>query len=237
MKLPSRILTIICIALLPFTAIAHGYWLETEGPHKAKKETTVKLYFGDYTAGEKVSGKSLDKMKDIKMSVITPAGEKQSIEMKQQEAYWEGTFTPQTDGTYEITGINDEREVQDWTKHHLGIVRPIQYLKTQYQVGKKATPAQAPLFLDVAIAQTSAKNYEVSIRKNGAPLEAQEVLLAAYGQKERVFNTDVNGKVVFNIDNPAWYVLSTEWIDKTPGEFKQKAYKTVRHRLDVSLGK
>jgi len=125
---------LIAVLCLPFGVWAHGYWIETEGTHKPGAAVVVKLYFGDYVAGERLSGKTLDKMKDIKVFVTTPKGDRQQVEMKQGEHYWEGVFLPQGDGAYLLTGINDVREVQDWTKHNLGIVRPIQYLQAVYTV-------------------------------------------------------------------------------------------------------
>lgn len=237
MRSLARLFTTIAIVLLPFMSNAHGYWIETEGNHKANEIVTVKMYYGDYPAGEKLSGKSLDRMKDIKVFVTNKNGGKQEIAMKQTNNYWEGTFTPSADGVYEITGVNDVREVQDWTKHNLGITRPVQYLKAVYMVGAGKAGKDEPLFLDIKIKSTKDGNYEAVITKDSKPLAAQKVIMSAYGAEELELTTDKKGKTAFRLVNPGLYIISIDWIDNTPGEFKGKKYETVRHRLDYSVYK
>ncbi|HTN46791.1 MAG TPA: DUF4198 domain-containing protein [Flavipsychrobacter sp.] len=225
---------LLCLSSLQLSA--HGYWLELQGSGKAKKPCTIKMYYGDYPVGERLSGKTLDKMKDIKVYVLTPSGEKQSVTMTQMNDFWQGSFTPQAKGRYEIIGINDEREVQDWTKHHLGITRPVQYLKTTYAVGQ-AGEQQASLFLDMRVVRMDKTNYEVTLLKQGTALPAQKLVLAEFDKGETEFTTDVNGKINIKLDNPGLYILSVDWIDYTPGSFKGKNYETVRHRLDIAIEK
>lgn len=226
---------VIAIVLLPFTAFAHGYWMEAEGSHKIKEPVTVKLFFGEYIAGERLSGEKLDRMKDIKVYVATPGGEKQEVIMQQLHDYWEGTFTPQAEGAYEITGINDTREVQDWTKHDLGITRPIQYLKTSYLVGNNNAFQPASLFLDANIHEISKRKYEVLLTKNKLAVPSEKVTVTEYNGEAKDLVTDKDGKASFTLDKPGVYLIGVEWIDKTPGTFKDKPYETVRHKLDVSL--
>lgn len=227
----------VCMILLPFLANAHGYWFETEGSHKANEPVTIKLYFGDFPAGIRSNGQALDKVKDIKVYVTTPGGDKQQVAMKQTPDYWEGSYTPQADGTYEITGINDVRDVQDWTKHNLGIVRPIQYMEVLYTVGNVATKPAATQFIDLAISETSANNYTLHVTKKGKPIASQKILLSSFGGEEHTVETDARGNATVALENPALYVFSIDWIDTKSGKFNGKKYETVRHRLDVSMYK
>ncbi len=213
---------------------AHGYWIELEGSKKLHKPCIIKLYYGDYPVGERLSGKTLDKMKDIRVYVIAPSGEKQPVEMIQHHDYWQGSFIPQSKGRYEVTGINDERAVQDWTRHHLGITRPVQYLKMSYDVGK-ATGEVTDLYLDAYVQRISKGNYEVTLLKDGKALSEQKFVLSRYDKGDEDFVTDNHGKANISMQKPGLYILSTDWIDTDPGTFKGKEYETVRHRLDVSL--
>lgn len=237
MRALIRSILFLSILLLPFTTIAHGYWFEIEGSHKLNEPVTVKLYFGDFPAGIRSSGQALDKVKDITVSVAAPGAEKQQIVMKQTPDYWEGSFTPKTEGTYEITGINDIREVQDWTKHELGIVRPIQYMKVNYAVGDARTQQASANFIDMAITEVKSNNYTLHITKGGKLLAKQKILLSSFGGKEYTVETNAKGDANIELENAALYVFSIDWIDKTQGTFKDKKYETVRHRLDVSLYK
>lgn len=225
---------ILALLLLPFAGFAHGYWMEAEGSHKLKEPVTVKLYFGEYASGEKLSGKYLDRMKDIRVYVQVPGGARQLLAMKQLADYWEGTFTPDVEGTYQITGINDEREVQDWTTHNLGITRPIQYLETTYQAGALVTRPVPSSLLGVQLKAVEGQ-YEILVLKNNKPLSSAEVTVSLFGKKEKVLRTNKDGKASFHADSPGIYLVGVEWIDPTPGQFKEKPYQTVRHKLDYSL--
>jgi hypothetical protein len=85
------------------------------------------------------------------------------------------------------------------------------------------------------ISKTAANNYEVAVTKNGKKLAEQSINIASYGGGEKAVTTDKKGKATVTLEKPGVHVLSVEWIDKTPGEFKGKKYETVRHILDYSL--
>ena len=150
MSLLRGLLSVVLL-FLSIAAGAHGYWIEVEGKHQTQEATIIRLYYGDYAMGEKLSGATLDKMKDIKVTVLAPGGYKEEVAMTQKADYWEGYFIPKVFGRYVVIGVNDTRDVQDWTKHNLGITRPVQYLKTTYDVGKTVTETPSPLFLDVRV--------------------------------------------------------------------------------------
>lgn len=234
MQLLKKILLALVLAT-PLNLLAHGYWIELEGPHKAKETLTIKLIFGDYHLAERLTGDKLDKMKDIKVFITLPDGSKQAIAMTQQNDCWKGTFVPQTDGNYTISGINDEREVQDWTKHGLGITRPVQYLKTVYTVGKKAAEHSSGDLFDLRIQEKAKGHYEALLTKNNTPLDTCYITVVNPAGDEEEVKTNREGKATFTTAKPGLHVISVEWIDKMPGTFKGKEYKTVRHRMDYTL--
>lgn len=234
MKLLPRLIALLLLTL-PLSVFAHGYWIETQGSHQVNQPVTIRLYYGEYMSGERLSGSTLDKMKEIRVSVSTPAGEQVAVTMKQLADYWEGNFTPQTEGGYTITGINDEREVQDWNRHGLGIVRPVQYLKAIYQVGGATTALSPSSFLDVAVSKPQGSSYAIQSFKNNVPFAGATILVTHPGGEETTLVADKDGKATFTVDKPGLYLVGIEWIDKTPGQFKQKNYETVRHQLDYSL--
>jgi hypothetical protein len=228
-------LTAIFFMLSPVTLWAHGYWIEVAGNHKVKEAVTIKLFYGEYVSGERLAGNYLDKMKDIKVYVSIPGAGKQEITMKQLAGYWEGIFIPEKEGSYEISGINDKREVQDWTKHNLGIVRPVQYLKTVYQVGSATSSLVSPAFLDIKVETTDKNKYEVKLVKNDSAFRYAKITITHPAGWEKILSADKEGKASFTSVGQALYLVSVEWIDKTPGIFKEKAYETTRHQLDFSF--
>lgn len=231
----SIILFTLMYLFIPVYTNAHGYWVEAEGSHKVKEPFTIKLYFGEYATGEKLSGSFLDRMKEIKVFVKIAGGQQQAVQMKQLEDYWVGTYTPQVEGSYEITGINEEREVQDWKRHNLGIVRPVQYLKTIYQVGDKITQQSSQLFIDTEVTLVSPGIYRIKTYKNSSAYTESTILITGPDGGEIKLNADKNGIAEFTAPKPGLFLVDIEWIDKTPGQFKQKAYETVRYKMDFSL--
>lgn len=230
----ARLSYIALFLLLPFITTAHGYWIELQGTHKINEPVTIQLYYGEYSLGERMSGKYLDKMKDIKVYVQLADGKKTQITMQQTDSFWAGSFTPTSNGTYVITGINDVRDVQDWTKHNLGITRPVQYLKAYYTVQKhKQNKSQLPL--DLSVKNRSKGKFELTVLKNGEPIPEQKLLIASSDDGAEEYTTDTKGKLVVTLKNIGLYIISIDWIDQTPGSFNDKQYETVRHRLDYSL--
>lgn len=196
---------------------------------------TIKLYFGEYGAGETLSDTYLDRMKEIKVFVITPGGQQVAVEMKQLKDYWSGSYTPQAEGVYTITGINEEREVQDWKRHNLGIVRPVQYLKAIYKVGNKDNQQSSKLFLDTEINTLSPGNYSIKVFKNASPYAGSTILITHPDGGETKLETDKDGLAKFTAPKAGLFLVDVEWIDKTPGQFKEKAYETIRYKMDFSL--
>ncbi len=235
MNILSKLIIATALLLAPTTLMAHGYWIELEGNHKVNEPVTVKLVFGDYPAGERLTGKFLDKMKDINVYVQYGNNKREQIEMEQTNDCWIGTFTPSTSATYEVTGINDTRDVQDWTKHHLGVVRPIQYLKAYYQVGKSANEGGTNFLLDASIKKLANGKYEITVLKNGHPLPQQKIVISGYGNYNQEPTTSNDGRATIKLKKKGLHVMSIDWIDKTPGTYKNKKYETIRHRLDYSL--
>lgn len=227
------LLKLIIAILLPFTTLGHGYWIELQGSHKVNEPVTIRLYFGEYSIGERLSDNFLDRMKDIKV-YIQHNGTKEDVTMTQQKDYWEGTYTPQNEGSYEIIGINDERDVQDWTQHGLGIVRPIQYLKAIYQAGPQQSVLKASSFLDVIVSGKDGR-YFIKLYKNSQVNASAKLTVTHPNGEETSLETDEEGNAVFTATTPGLYLIGAEWIDPVPGKFKGKDYKTVRHKLDYSL--
>ncbi|MGR3812116.1 nickel transport complex, NikM subunit,transmembrane [Jiulongibacter sp. NS-SX5] len=223
--------------LLPLLGSAHGYWLEVPAKANLNGEVTVKLYYGEYASQIREVGDRLDKMELIEVSVITPEGFKIPLEMNQTHTHWEAKYTPTGNGEYQVIGINDTREVQDWHKHNLGITRPIQYLRTSFIVGNGTVTeltSNNTQYLDIKIQQNE-NNVEIWAFKNGEALAKSKVRVVnpEGWLQDKWSNKAGFVSVVPNEDG--LYLVEIEWIDKTPGSFKDKAYESIRHKCDVTF--
>jgi hypothetical protein len=215
-------------------AKAHTYWITTEGSHKINDPVQVRIWFGEYITGELMSGKSLDKIKDIRMMVRFAGQSDMPLIMTQDTGYWKGSFIPAKEGSYEIIGINDTREVQDWTKHGFGIVRPVQYLKHIYRVGTVETAQSSGSFLDI-IMQNKDSQQQLQLFKNGKPATNTKFFISRPDGEEVPVETDEKGIARFETPIPGLYIIGFEWVDKTAGRFLGKEYTGTRYRLDASF--
>ncbi|RYD75376.1 MAG: hypothetical protein EOP53_16575 [Sphingobacteriales bacterium] len=225
---------IIILMVSTLSVKAHTYWIQTEGSHKINELVQVKIYFGEYVTGEIMKGKALDKVKDIKLLVRFEGLEDMLLTMIQDSACWKGSFTPAQAGSYEIIGINDTREVQDWHKHGFGIVRPVQYLKTIYQVGAVATPQSNKAFLDI-VTQKKEDFYTLLVYKNRQPAAKTKFFISQPDGEEVPVETNEKGMVEYKPTSKGLYIIGIEWVDKTPGIFSGKEYTSIRYRLDASF--
>ncbi|MDZ7933551.1 MAG: DUF4198 domain-containing protein [Emticicia sp.] len=228
-----RIITV--LIFLPFLSIAHGYWLETKGSGKVGEPVKVLLYYGEYASEIREKGNKLDKMADILVSVIDPKGEKMAIKMTQTETHWEGDFTPTEEGNYQIIGVNDTREVQDWHKHKLGITRPVQFVRTNYLAGNaEFSSSKSTQFLDL-IANKQGEFIAFTAFKDNVPLTKTSIKIINPHSWEKTKISNERGKITFLPTVKGMYLVEVEWIDKTPGVFKGKPYETIRYKSETSV--
>lgn len=223
------------ILLFSINAKAHTYWVTTEGSHRVNEWVKIKIYFGEYVTGELLSGKALDKIKDIKILVRISGEADNFIEMVQDTGFWEGSFVPHKEGSYEIIGLNNTREVQDWTKHGFGIVRPVQYLKHVYQVGNLATQQSSSAFFDITLNQLNDSIYSGKIFKNNSVAAHCKFFISTPNGDETAYETDQHGNYTFTATKPGLYLIGIDWIDNTKAVFKGKPYNSTRHRMDASI--
>lgn len=226
---------LVMAVMLPILSMAHGYWLETKGSGKVGEPVKVLLFFGEYGANLREKGTKLDKMADIKVALIDVVGNKTDIQMTQTDTHWEGTFTPKTAGNYQILGINDTREVQDWTKHKLGITRPVQFLRTNYVAGNiPNNQSKTYQFFDI-VAELQKDVLKITIIKDKQPSEKTSVTIINPQTWEKTNLTNTDGTVTFPLAGKGLYLIEAEWIDTTKGNFKGKDYESIRYKSETTF--
>jgi len=230
----KNIILLCSLIMMPILTMAHGYWLEVKGSGKAGEPVKVQIFYGEYNNQGRMKGKSLDKMADIKLFVIDEAGNRSDIQTAQTETHWEGSFTPKTDGLYQVLGINETREVQDWTKHNLGIVRPMQYLRTTYLVGKSSNSQKNTNFIDI-IASESDNGVTLTAFKNNVPADKAKLTVISPDGWEKAKITSERGRASFVPITKGLYLIESEIIDKTPGEYKGKPYDSIRYHVETTI--
>lgn len=232
-----KIYFIISVLLfLPFLTKAHAYWLELDGTGKVGAEVKVKIYFGEYENNLREQGSRLAGMKDFRAYVIDPSGKQLAISLVQTQTCWEGRFTPTEAGHYQVLGVNDTREVQDLTSHGLGILRPIEYLRSSYIAEGRSSAHVAKPHSDLDIlARHEASQLVVNVYSHQQPLaKVKLTVLNPQGWKKSL-TTGVDGTARFSPTGPGLYIVEAELSDKTPGQYKGKDYPVVRTKSALSV--
>ncbi len=186
-KLVSKLTLGFILLSAPMTVNAHNIWLEVKGSGKINDKAQVQLYFGEYGEDTPEKGSKLDRLKDIKIYVIDALGSKTEVVMTQTETNWQGTFETKTAGTYQIIGINDQGEVRDMSKKHLGFGRSILNLRSCYTV---KTPV--------------AKDYAIQPLDLTAQKQNESYMLTAFKDKKE--QCDLNITII----NPEGWVKTVE---------------------------
>lgn len=224
----NRLLTTLFV-LLPFLVQAHGYWLELVGNGKPGADVTVKIFFGEYENNIREKGASLAGMKEFRAYVIDPAGQQQSIALTQTETCWEGRFKPAKSGHYQVFGVNDTRDVQDWTRHGLGVVRPIEYLRADYMAGSGMAAANAKPQTDLdVLARNESGQVVLTAFAKRQPLAKTKLTIQNPQGWEKTLTTDAGGVARFTPSGPGLYIVEAGQMDKTPGQYQGKDYPAIR---------
>lgn len=231
MKKLIVLLSIICV---PFLSSAHGDWIEVFGNGKVGETAKVQLIFGAYENQERLKGKALNFLKEFTVYVIDPAGNRIDVPMTQTETAWEGNFTPKTEGTYQVLGINEERGVVDWTIHGFDVLRPKEYLRTNYTVGKPSEANKATQFLDV-IPTKVGEDIKLTAYLNNAITPKTKLIITNPEGWEKTKMTNASGEATFKPTTKGVYMVEMENIDKTAGKFKDKDYKMIRNKFALMV--
>ncbi|XAZ82139.1 DUF4198 domain-containing protein (plasmid) [Fibrella sp. ES10-3-2-2] len=225
------------LLFLPLLTQAHSYWLELKGAGKVGEPMTVQCYFGELENGLREKAEKLGGIKGFTASVVLPDGTREPMTLLPAENCYQAQFTPKQAGTYQVLLVNDTRAVQDWTKHGLGVVRPREYLRAICQVGGGSFTAKPVQYLDVTPQQRPivGKPTPLLITKDGTAYANAPIKLTTPNGKQTKQTTDADGRVTLMPTMAGQYVIDVDFMDKTPGQYQDKAYQAVRNKMALTL--
>ncbi|KAA9341099.1 DUF4198 domain-containing protein [Larkinella humicola] len=227
----------LCLLLFPLLSEAHSYWLELKGSGKVGQPMTVQCYFGELENGLREKADKLAGIKAFTASVLMPDGTTEPLTLTPADNCYQAQFTPKQPGTYQVLLVNDTRAVQDLTKHHLGIVRPRDYLRAICQVGNGPLSTNPKYYLDVIPHDLPAvgKPTVLLITKDGAAYANAPVKLTTPDGKQTKQTADASGRLTLTPTGAGQYVVDVDFLDKTPGQYEGKDYEAIRNKMALTL--
>lgn len=225
--------------LLSVKAQAHFLWIETLPEGKIGQSQEISFFYGEYMDNKReIIGQRFDEVKDFTAWIVSPSGKRTDLELKGSKDHYTSTFTPSEAGTYTIALENLQREVVDWQKYDIGIIRPTYYATATVTVKapKNAAPARSGQNVNGFNIQSGSQPAKVnqpvqlSVNFNKLAPHKQKLMVYAPNGWAKEIETNEKGEAVFT---PLWegmYLVEAIYSEKVPGNFKGTAYGSVRHR-------
>lgn len=234
----KNITLLVLTLLIQASASAHYLWIETAPNAKLNEEHLVKVRFGEYTYGaiEKVGSEAFNGVKNFKLWLVSPNGEKIELETNAGSDFYSARFTPSENGTYTIALNNTEMEVLDYTEYDFGIFKPQYHAKAKVTVGDTPKALTTTNFEGIEIIDLSEKlaqagnEVKLKVLFKGEVLVEQEVVIYVSDLWSKKLTTDENGEVRFKLPwNETLYTVETTFNEDLPGKFNGKDYEFIWH--------
>jgi uncharacterized GH25 family protein len=233
-KLVSKFALGFALFFAATVANAHNTYLQVRGSGKVNDKVEVQLFLAEYGKEAPEKGVKIDRLKAIKVYVIDATGSKTEIVMTQTETHWQGFFEAKTTGAYQVIGVNDQSEVRDMSKKHLGFGRSVLYLKATYTVKTTLGQEQVIHPLDLT-AQKQNTSYMLTAFKDKIQQADLNITIINPEGWEQTIETNEIGQAAFTPNKKGLYLVNLEWIDNTKGNFKDKAYENTISKTVLSL--
>jgi hypothetical protein len=225
MKRFNYLLLTLALCLISNLIFAHALWIETAENGKIGVQQTVKIYYGEYIAGERDSvSKWYSDVKDFTLWLTGPDLKKVKLKLTPGTNYYETNFTPSVNGTYVLTASHEAKDLGGTTKYHF-------LSSANVVIGNSSTAELQPInALQLTKEQgTSKVNQQITLKSflNNSPAAGKTVTVFSPSGWSREIVTDAKGNIGFVPLWPGQYVIEVTDTDKTPGEHFGKAYKST----------
>jgi hypothetical protein len=203
-------------------AKAHYLWLQQD-------KGAGHLYFGEYEEElrERSPGR-LDEMPGPELRAVVRGGTQVPVPAR-READGFGFSLPA--GVSTVTATEAGYAVKDWSRQHIGVVKPMFYARLVGPEVRTIAPADA-LPLDIV---PTGKPGEFRVLFERAPLADVEVRVIAPNAWVREFKADKDGNVRVSLPWKGQYILHAIHLEKRPGTFNGAQFEAIRHRATTSV--
>jgi hypothetical protein len=223
--------------LFSHSVFAHYIWLEAPTSTKIGKEVNIKIYYGEYNEGvREIKGGRLEELNGIVFWVIAPNGTKTKLPVNIEEKNFQVKFTPFTKGIYTFLATNKVKEVADWSKFNIGIVKPQYYASSQLQVGKSNLFADKIMYPELAITPILSKDkkQKFQLLYYNKPFANTKLSLHGPNLWSKEFKTDANGFFTADAIGKGLYLIECIYKESKSGNFNNIKFEGIRHRATYS---
>lgn len=233
MKKFNYLILTLALCLISNLTFAHALWIETSENGKIGTTQTVKVYYGEFVAGERDTvSKWYSDVKDFTLWITGPDQKKVQLKLAPGLNYYEGSFTPSQNGTYVLTVSHEAKDLGGTTKYHF-------LSSANVNVGKTLA-ATSPATNALQLIKPSANNkvnepITMNVFLNNAVAVKKTVTIFSPTGWSRELTTDASGKVTFTPLWPGQYVVEVTDTNKTPGEHYGKAFTSTWKGATYSL--
>ena len=244
-------LTILLIVPVVLALMSHAVWMESSYKGVAGDEVIFNLYFGEYEKDLREKGDKVNGMSDFKAMYIHENSKPTDVTLDKTSNSYQGKFVATEPGFYQVLAINDEREVQDWTKHGLTVLRPVEFQRSSYTAfSEKKTEkvdVQPYFFFDIVPDYALNHKGEVcSIFEKGniitgkiyldkKPITDVEIKVYTPDKNILAISADVAGGFSFKAEKQGTYLITSSINNGEHGTFKGKDYKFIRYHISTTV--
>lgn len=216
-------------------AFPHYIWIEIPQKTEPGKKTGIRIYYGEYNEGiREKAGERLEEMNGVELFITSPSGKIMHPELeKRSDHFFAAVLLPEK-GDYRIWAINAKREVMDWSKYHIGIVKPMYYASVVLQTSGNTFPLPADTS-NLLISQQAGKQPSFKITFKNSPLKDAKVSVHAPGEWSKETKTDQDGYFSFLPFGKGIHVIECIYSEPVEGNFKDKKFEAIRHRATTTV--
>jgi uncharacterized GH25 family protein len=224
-KIKFAIITAL-LTLSTATVFAHALWIETAATGKVGQKQTVKVFYGEYAdLGRDSVSTWYSDVKDFTLWLVAPDQKKTQLTMTPGVNHFEGSFTPQQNGSYTVMVSHEAKELGGTTKYHFLSSATVSVGGAVPVATQNANALR--LHLDDVASLKVKKPIKMTAFLKDAAANAKTVTVFSPFGWSKEFYTDANGTFEFTPLWPGRYVVEVSDMDKTPGEHHGKEYKAT----------
>ncbi|MDN3671040.1 DUF4198 domain-containing protein [Echinicola jeungdonensis] len=227
MKIKFSLLLAIGLLLNLGQVMAHALWIETEMSGKKGYEQEVKIYYGEYEEGmiEDVADWYSD-VKDFKLWLVGPNGEKTELETAAAEDHFKAKFTPEMDGIYRLQISHSAKDLGGDYLYQFNTATQV-CVGDSKAIELKGEKTDLALLLTTPAKKSLKKELEFKTFFKGSP--KAEVKVAAVSPKgwTKEFESDENGELSIETPWKGQYIIEATYTQETSGEHHGAPYQFI----------